>query len=89
MNKLNASVAPTPISGNHVLLTVSEFSKFQNTLNAFSNKLSNLSNDVKIDSKKMDDISKELVQLKSLVKDLSNDIANIALAFKTYIGGTE
>ena len=87
MNKLNDSVAPTPISGNHVLLTVSEFSKFQNTLNAFSNKLSNLTITVNTDSKKMDDISKELAQLKSLVKDLSNDVANIALAFKTYIGG--
>lgn len=87
MNKLNIPAAPTPMHGDRAMISQAEFSKFQQTLTSFSTKLSSLTIDVKTDSAKMNEIKKEITDLKNLVKELSNDISNIAHAFKTYIGG--
>lgn len=87
MNKLNILAAPTPMHGDRAMISQSEFSKFQQTLTTFSTKLSNLTIDVKTDSAKMNEIKKEITDLKNLVVELSNDISKIAHAFKTYIGG--
>ena len=85
--KIISPAESAPLHGNRVLITVDEFNKFQQSLNVFSSKLTALTANVKSDSDKMDELQKELVTLQSLVKTLSNDISNIALAFKTYIGG--
>lgn len=87
MNKLNTPAAPTPMYGDRAMISQAEFSKFQQTLTAFSTKLSSLTIDVKTDSAKMNEIKKEITDLKNLVIELSNDISKIAHAFKTYIGG--
>lgn len=87
MNKLNTPAAPTPMYGDRAMISQAEFSKFQQTLTSFSTKLSSLTIDVKTDSAKMNEIKKEITDLKNLVIELSNDISKIAHAFKTYIGG--
>lgn len=87
MDKLNIPAAPTPMYGDRLMISQAEFSKFQQTLTSFSTKLSSLTIDVKTDSAKMNEIKKEITDLKNLVVELSNDISKIAHAFKTYIGG--